>query len=113
MEDLLDATSITHAELTEEDTVDIPNDISLGEVYRMLVALDRRMDTFIENVHSRTVATDVYAVAHAALTDRVIELEKHNSIQDASRRNLTYAVIGASLTAVGSFVLSVVGHAKL
>lgn len=91
---------------------DTPNDVSVGEIYRLLNRLEAHVNSIDMRLESKVVTMDVYQVAHTNLTGKVLDLEKeidhhrveHTRVTDSMvmRRNV---ILGAAITAGVGFLM--------
>ena len=77
------------------------NDVTLGEVYRILTETSRRIDALNTKVDTRLVSLDVYTLGYAALQQRVVDLETRNA-------RFTGFLVAAFVAGLGGLVAGIV-----
>lgn len=86
------------------------DDVTLGEVYRTLInyqlATANALGNLSDKVENRLVSMDLYTVAHAALQQRVLDLEQNEIRAQNYRRNLTAGVIAAVASGLGGLLVA-------
>lgn len=95
----------------------LPDDLSqlpapgIGEVYRLLVRLEQRINELSSELRSKVVTLDVYQVAHNNLVDKVTdtrtELDRHFIEHDEAKKTKEYhnvLLLIACITSAVSFL---------
>lgn len=87
------------------------DDVTLGEVYRTLVnyqvETSRRFVDLSDKVENRLVTMDLYTVSHAALQQRVVDLETERVRDQLSRRNLAAGVLAAIASGLTGLIVAI------
>lgn len=95
----------------------MPDDLSqlpapgIGEVYRLLVRLEQRINELSSELRSKVVTLDVYQVAHQNLSDKVAatttNMERHFLEHDEAAKTKEYhnvLLLAACITSAVSFL---------
>lgn len=99
-----------------ETPIHDPNDITLGEVYRYLLAMEQRtlqqlqaIDDRMSRTASEYLRQDIYETKHAALQERVRVLEQERASSVSSRQSMIRNVVAAIAgTVVGSGAAAII-----
>lgn len=99
-----------------------PGDVSVGELYRLLVRLEKAVSELGLRLEGKMVTIDVYTIAQKQISDDTTEvkenLQRHlveHELEERERKQVRTALTAAVITAlvafsvgVGSIVVSVV-----
>ena len=101
-------------------TLDMPDEqrfpietVTMGEVYRLILRLEVRINTMQRDLIANTVNRDVYNTAHQALVQRVVDIEQASVRSDQRRAAYGIALLSLGITNIGAVITAVIANLRI
>lgn len=99
-------------ELMPEDRFPIET-VTMGEVYRLILRLEVRINTMQRDLIANTLNKDVYNTAHQALMQRVVDIEQASIRTEQRRTTYGIALLSLGITNVGAIITAVIANLRI
>lgn len=88
-------------------------DVTLGELYRLVLRVQSRLDSMQADIAANMVPRDLYVTAQKDLERRVVDLEKTN-VRDRERRSSqTIVLISVAMGNVGAIIAAIIANLRI
>lgn len=89
------------------------DDVTLGELYRLVLRVQSRLDSMQKDIVANMVTRDLYTTAQGDLVRRVVELEKINVRSQERKSSQSIALISVALGNVGAIIAAIVANLRI
>lgn len=89
------------------------NPVSMGELYRLILRLETRLNTLQTSIQASMVNRDVYSTFNEGLIQRISDLEQSAIRQEQRRSNYLVALLGVGITDIGGIIAAIIANFRV